>query len=766
MSTTHTTNDAAAHEVDLDITGMTCASCSARIEKKLNRIEGVDAVVNLPLEKATVTYAAPVTVDQILDTVRATGYGASVVAPPKPQHTDHGEHEGGIDHTDHMNHDVAPEAALKRRALISLALTVPVVILAMVPGVNVPGSGWIQLLLTTPVVLWAAWPFHRAAAINARHLASTMDTLVSLGVMAAYLWSTFAVLTGTALTDMSDMGGGTASADGRHVYFETAAVITTFLLIGRWLEARAKAEGRSALTSLLTLGAKDVAVRRIDPTTRALVEHRIPVDDLAVGDTFIVRPGEKVATDGRIIEGASSIDTSLVTGESVPEEVTAGDTVTGGTINGAGLLTVEATRVGSDTTLAGIAKLVERAQTGKAPIQRLADRVSAVFVPIVLVIALLTFIGWWIGTGDVAQALSVAIAVLVIACPCALGLATPTALLVGTGRGAQLGILIKGPQVLEDTRRVDTIVLDKTGTITLGRPTLVDVTTAGRLSKESALRAAAAVEAGSEHPIARALTEAAQEQELDVPEVTGFESLTGAGAVAMIGETEVTVGKASLFDNVPPELAVDAAGTGDARVDAGTVVWVGWEGIARARLTVADEARPTSRAAIADLEAEGLTPWLLTGDRLETAWAIAREVGIDPSRVKAEVAPADKHAVVEDLQRQGKVVAMVGDGINDAAALAQADLGIAMGTGTDVAADSADIVLLRSELPTVVDAIGLSRATLRVIKQNLAWAFGYNIAAIPLAVAGLLNPMIAGGAMALSSVLVVTNSLRLRRYGR
>ena len=766
MSTTHTTNDAAAHEVDLDITGMTCASCSARIEKKLNRIEGVDAVVNLPLEKATVTYAAPVTVDQILDTVRATGYGASVVAPPKPQHTDHGEHEGGIDHTDHMNHDVAPEAALKRRALISLALTVPVVILAMVPGVNVPGSGWIQLLLTTPVVLWAAWPFHRAAAINARHLASTMDTLVSLGVMAAYLWSTFAVLTGTALTDMSDMGGGTASADGRHVYFETAAVITTFLLIGRWLEARAKAEGRSALTSLLTLGAKDVAVRRIDPTTRALVEHRIPVDDLAVGDTFIVRPGEKVATDGRIIEGASSIDTSLVTGESVPEEVTAGDTVTGGTINGAGLLTVEATRVGSDTTLAGIAKLVERAQTGKAPIQRLADRVSAVFVPIVLVIALLTFIGWWIGTGDVAQALSVAIAVLVIACPCALGLATPTALLVGTGRGAQLGILIKGPQVLEDTRRVDTIVLDKTGTITLGRPTLVDVTTAGRLSKESALRAAAAVEAGSEHPIARALTEAAQEQELDVPEVTGFESLTGAGAVAMIGETEVTVGKASLFDTVPPELAVDAAGTGDARVDAGTVVWVGWEGIARARLTVADEARPTSRAAIADLEAEGLTPWLLTGDRLETAWAIAREVGIDPSRVKAEVAPADKHAVVEDLQRQGKVVAMVGDGINDAAALAQADLGIAMGTGTDVAADSADIVLLRSELPTVVDAIGLSRATLRVIKQNLAWAFGYNIAAIPLAVAGLLNPMIAGGAMALSSVLVVTNSLRLRRYGR
>ena len=766
MSTTHTTNDAAAHEVDLDITGMTCASCSARIEKKLNRIEGVDAVVNLPLEKATVTYAAPVTVDQILDTVRATGYGASVVAPPKPQHTDHGEHEGGIDHTDHMNHDVAPEAALKRRALISLALTVPVVILAMVPGVNVPGSGWIQLLLTTPVVLWAAWPFHRAAAINARHLASTMDTLVSLGVMAAYLWSTFAVLTGTALTDMSDMGGGTAPADGRHVYFETAAVITTFLLIGRWLEARAKAEGRSALTSLLTLGAKDVAVRRIDPTTRALVEHRIPVDDLAVGDTFIVRPGEKVATDGRIIEGASSIDTSLVTGESVPEEVTAGDTVTGGTINGAGLLTVEATRVGSDTTLAGIAKLVERAQTGKAPIQRLADRVSAVFVPIVLVIALLTFIGWWIGTGDVAQALSVAIAVLVIACPCALGLATPTALLVGTGRGAQLGILIKGPQVLEDTRRVDTIVLDKTGTITLGRPTLVDVTTAGRLSTESALRAAAAVEAGSEHPIARALTEAAQEQELDVPEVTGFESLTGAGAVAMIGETEVTVGKASLFDTVPPELAVDAAGTGDARVDAGTVVWVGWEGIARARLTVADEARPTSRAAIADLEAEGLTPWLLTGDRLETAWAIAREVGIDPSRVKAEVAPADKHAVVEDLQRQGKVVAMVGDGINDAAALAQADLGIAMGTGTDVAADSADIVLLRSELPTVVDAIGLSRATLRVIKQNLAWAFGYNIAAIPLAVAGLLNPMIAGGAMALSSVLVVTNSLRLRRYGR
>jgi Cu+-exporting ATPase len=757
-----------AHEVDLDITGMTCASCSSRIERKLNKIEGVEAVVNLPLEKATVTYAAPVTVEQLLGTVTQLGYGASVVRPEHASRAGEragvedagGEHADGHGHdsgtVDHLAHDVAPEEALKRRALISLVLTVPVVILAMVPGIHIPGNAWVQLALTTPVVMWAAWPFHRAAAINARHLASTMDTLVSLGVLAAYLWSTVAVLTGTAAT-MGSMGGG--AEGGRHLYFETAAVITTFLLIGRWMEARAKDQGRSALTSLLTLGARDVAVRRADPATGALTERRIPVDELAAGETFVVRPGEKVATDGRVVIGRSSIDTSLVTGESVPVEVGPGDEVTGGTINGEGLLTVEATRVGSETTLAGIARLVERAQTGKAPIQRLADRVSAVFVPVVLGIAALTFLGWWIGTGDPARALGVAIAVLVIACPCALGLATPTALLVGTGRGAQLGILIKGPQVLEDTRRIDTIVLDKTGTVTVGRPVLVDVTTAGRLGEDSALRAAAAVEAGSEHPIAHAVLEAARSRGLDIPPAEDFRALTGAGALATVGGTEVVVGKAELFTTVPEELTPRAGSTG-------TTIWVGWADTARAMLTVADEARPSSRAAIGDLVAAGLTPHLLTGDRQETAEAVARAVGIDPARVTAQVAPADKHAVIEALQRDGHVVAMVGDGVNDAAALARADLGIAMGTGTDVAADSADIVLMRSELPAVVDAIGLSRATLRVIKQNLAWAFGYNVAAIPLAVAGLLNPMIAGAAMAMSSVLVVTNSLRLRRYGR
>lgn len=749
-------------EVDLDITGMTCASCSSRIERKLNRIDGVEAVVNLPLEKATVAYAAPVTVEDLLGTVTRLGYGATVHTDPGAARTDDDHHASrggpeaggrpGHDPRDHLSHDVAPEAVLKRRALVSAVLTAAVVVLAMVPGIHVPGNAWWQFVLTTPVVVWAAWPFHRAAAINARHLASTMDTLVSLGVLAAYLWSTFAVLTRTAAVGMSMDPGS------RHLYFETAAVITTFLLIGRWMEARAKAQGRSALTSLLTLGAKDVAVRRPDPATGALVEHRVPVEDLAAGETFVVRPGEKIATDGRIIEGTSSIDASLVTGESLPEEVTAGDEVTGGTINGRGLLVVEATRVGSETTLAGIARLVERAQTGKAPVQRLADRVSAVFVPVVLVIAILTLLGWWIGTGDPARALGVAIAVLVIACPCALGLATPTALLVGTGRGAQLGILIKGPQVLEDTRRIDTIVLDKTGTITQGRPVLTGVTTAGRLTEESALRAAAAVEAGSEHPIARAILEAATERGLEIPEITDFTALAGAGATARVKDTVVTVGKPSLFAVVPDELAP--------RPGPGTVVWVGWEGTARAMLTVADAARPTSAGAIAAMRDLGLTAHLLTGDRQESAQAVAREVGIHPDRVSAEVAPADKHAVISRLQEQGHVVAMVGDGVNDAAALARADLGVAMGTGTDVAADSADIVLLRSELPAVVDAIGLSRATLRTIKQNLGWAFGYNIAAIPLAVAGLLNPMIAGAAMAMSSVLVVTNSLRLRRFGR
>ncbi|HET7822480.1 MAG TPA: heavy metal translocating P-type ATPase [Ornithinibacter sp.] len=737
------------HEVDLTITGMTCASCSARIEKKLGKLDGVDAVVNLATEKATVRFAEPVTVEQLLSTVRATGYGAEVVVPAPPAEPLSG------DHVDHLDHQVAPEDALKRRALVAAVLTVPVVVLAMVPGIDLPNSAWIQLALATPVVLWCGLPFHRAAAMNARHGASTMDTLVSIGVLTAYLWSAVVVLTGRA-AGMSSMDAGDVTT--AHIWFETATVVTTFLLFGRWMEARATDRTRDALRGLLSLGAKDVAVERVDPTTRATTEVRIPVDDLVVGDRFVVRPGEKVATDGRVMEGSSAVDASLVTGESLPVDVTPGDELTGGSINTTGRLVVEATRVGADTTLAGIARLVERAQTTKAPVQRLADRVSAVFVPVVLVLAALTFAGWWIATGEPSRALEVAIAVLVIACPCALGLATPTALLVGTGRGARLGILIKGADVLEDTRRIDAVVLDKTGTVTTGEMTLVDVTTAGRLPKDQALRAAAAVEAGSEHPVAQAVVAAAASRAIVVPRATDFMALPGAGARARIKDTVVTVGRADLFDDVPRELARPTAD--------GTTVWVGWDGRAHAYLTVADTVRESSARAIRDLTDAGLPAYLLTGDHDAAALAVAREVGIPAGRVLADVRPEAKHAMIADLQARGKVVAMVGDGVNDAAALAQADLGIAMGSGADVAADSADIVLLRSELPAVVDAIELSRATLRTIKQNLGWAFGYNVAAIPLAMAGLLNPMIAGGAMALSSVLVVSNSLRLRSWSR
>lgn len=760
MSTDTTTPAEARDEVDLAISGMTCASCSARIERKLGKIDGVEASVNLPLEKAHVTFSAPVTVEDILATVRSTGYGAQVIpdrpATPTRHPQAHGEHGEEFDHgahdpNNHLDHDVAPAESLRRRALVSLALTAPVVILAMVPGIHLPGNAWLQFALTTPVVLWAAWPFHRAAAVNARHLASTMDTLVSLGVLAAYLWSTVATLSGTAAAGMSDMSGGT------HLYFETAAVVTTFLLIGRWMEARAKAHGKEALTTLLDLGAKDVAVLRTDARTGAASEVRVPIEQLHPGEKFVVRPGEKVATDGRILDGSSAIDASLVTGESLPVDVAPGDDVTGGTINGPGRLVVEATRVGAETTLAGIARLVENAQTGKAGIERLADRISAVFVPVVLVLATLTFLGWWIGTGDPTRALGIAIAVLIIACPCALGLATPTAILVGTGRGAQLGILIKGPQVLEDTRTVDTIVLDKTGTLTTGRPTLVDVTPHGRLTEESALRAAAAVEQGSEHPIAHAITEAARQRTLDIPEARDFVALTGSGARAAINGTEVLVGRRTLFETVPDDLVGSPAGS---------TVWVGWDGTAHATLTVADTLRPDAAESVRRLGELGLTAYLLTGDQRGTAEAVARDVGIAADRVVAEVHPEDKHAMVERLQREGRIVAMVGDGVNDAAALAQADLGIAMGSGTDVAAASADLVLMRSEVSAVAQGIDLSRATLRTIKQNLAWAFGYNTAAIPLAMAGLLNPMIAGAAMALSSVLVVTNSLRLRGFGR
>ncbi len=729
------TSTTQTQHVDLAITGMTCASCSSRIERKLNKLDGVDASVNLATEKASVTYAAPLTVEDLLATVKATGYGAEPVSD-EPQDQGLDEHLG----------DVIGDRALRLRAIVATALGVVVFLLAMVPPVrDAAGDAgpWLQWALTTPIYLWAAWPFHRAAAVNARHLASTMDTLVSIGVSAAYWFSVVALLTG--FTD--------------HFYFEVAAIVTSFLLIGRYIEARAKASGKSALTALLHLGAKDVGVLRHDPASGAWTEQRIPTDQLEHGMRFVVRPGEKVATDGVVVDGASSLDTSMITGESMPVEVSAGDEVTGATVNGHGRLIVEATRVGSETTLARITALVEQAQTGKAPVQRLADRVSSVFVPVVLLIALATLVVWLLTGASLAEALVPTVSVLIIACPCALGLATPTALLTGTGRGAELGILIKGPVILESTRRVDTVVLDKTGTVTVGRPVLTSVTVDGRLSREAALTAAAAVEAGSEHPIAQAVLTAAKEQGLSLPDVHDFTNLPGQGARATIKDTVVTVGKADLFDTVPDALT-------EALRAEGSTVLVGWGGRAQAALTVADEARPSSAEAIQRLRSLGLTPYLLTGDNEHTARAVAAQVGIDVDKVRAGVLPQDKHAEVERLQAEGKVVAMVGDGVNDAAALAQADLGMAMGSGTDVAMESADIVLMRPDVDTVASAIGLSRETLRIIKQNLAWAFGYNTAAIPLAALGLLSPMIAGGAMAASSIIVVLNSLRLRRYER
>ncbi|WP_068264488.1 heavy metal translocating P-type ATPase [Janibacter limosus] len=728
MSTTTTPlpeTEAGAHSVDLAITGMTCASCSARIERNLGKIEGVEASVNLATEKATVHHPASVDVEQLIATVESSGYGATIIEPDArltpPTHTP------------------IARADLQRRAVVAGVLALVVVILAMGPWSSA-ANPWLQWLLTTPVVAWAAWPFHRAAYLNARHLASTMDTLVSLGVSAAYLWSFVTLVT----------GGG---QDG-HYYFETAAVITAFLLLGRWLEARSKDEGRSTLTDLMDLGSKGVAVQRIDSRSRATTEVILPLDELQVGDHFIVRPGEKVATDGVVLDGTSSIDTSLVTGESVPVDVRAGDALDAGTVNTSGRLIVEATAVGADTTYSQIVRLVEQAQTGKADVQRLADRVSAVFVPVVLGLALLTFVGWWIGSGSATTAIGVAVTVLIIACPCALGLATPMALLVGTSRGAQRGVLIKGPQVLEDTRRIDTIVLDKTGTITTGIAQVTDLAAAPGLHPAAVLTAAAAVESGSEHPIARAIVRRAQDKGIKIPTIRDFENLPGSGAVATIKDTRVTVGRADLFDEVPAELATLER--------SGTTVFVGWDGTARGALTVADEVRDTSGDAIRALRAEGLQVWLLSGDNEHNATTIAAKVGIDPEHVIADVRPQDKHDVIEQMQAEGRVVAMVGDGVNDAAAIVKADLGMAMGTGTDVAMESADIVLVHADLESVPRAIALSRETLKVIKQNLGWAFGYNIAAIPLAMAGLLNPMIAGAAMALSSVLVVLNSLRLR----
>ncbi|QXG75393.1 cadmium-translocating P-type ATPase [Modestobacter sp. L9-4] len=720
-------------EVRLDITGMTCASCANRIERKLNKLDGVAASVNYATEAATVRFdPARVDTGRLLDTVAAAGYSAALPVPPAD---------------DDRDAPVAPEFALRQRLLVSAVLALPVVLLSMVPAWQFTNWQWVALAMATPVVLWGAWPFHRAAVVNARHGASTMDTLVSIGITAAYLWSLWALILGDAGMPGMRMEFSLLPQRGAghdELYLEVASAVTVFLLAGRWAEARAKRRSGAALAALLELGVREAAVLR-DGT-----EVRVPIAELAVGMRFVVRPGEKVATDGLVVSGSSAVDLSMLTGESVPVEVAEGDRVTGATVNVGGRLVVEATRVGADTTLAQLGRLVTQAQSGKAQVQRLADRVSAVFVPVVLVIALGTLLAWLLLTGDATAAFTAAVAVLVIACPCALGLATPTALLVGTGRGAQLGVLIKGPEVLESTRRVDTVVLDKTGTVTTGQMSVVEV--AGH---PDTLRLAAAVEAGSEHPIARAVVAAAG---APLAAVTGFASQAGTGVTGTVEGHQVVVGGR-------PELLAELAAVVDGAEAAGrTAVAVAWDGEVRGVLVVADTVKPTSAAAITRLRALGLAPVLVTGDNAGAAAAVARAVGLAPDEVVSGVLPAGKVDVVRDLQARGRVVAMVGDGVNDAPALAQADLGLAMGSGTDVAIEASDLTLVRADLDAAVDAVRLARRTLAVIKGNLFWAFAYNVALVPLAALGFLNPLLAGLAMAASSVLVVTNSLRLRRF--
>lgn len=747
------------HEVELAITGMTCASCANRIERKLNKLEGVTATVNYATEKAKVVFPGELAADDLVRTVEQAGYGASL---PRPEQA---EPQDGDEAAD-------PTRSLRDRLLVSTALSIPVVALAMVPAWQFTYWQWLSLTLAAPVVVWGAWPFHRAAWTNLRHGTSTMDTLVSLGTLAALGWSIYALFWGTAgTTGMTHPFELTvARTDGSgNIYLEAAAGVTTFILAGRYFEARSKRRAGAALRALLELGAKDVAVLREGPD--GPVETRIPTDQLAVGDRFVVRPGEKVATDGEVEEGSSAVDASMLTGESVPVEVGPGDTVVGATVNAGGRLVVRATRVGSDTQLAQMARLVEDAQNGKAQVQRLADRISGIFVPIVIALAAAT-LGFWIGAdGGTAAAFTAAVAVLIIACPCALGLATPTALMVGTGRGAQLGILIKGPEVLESTRRVDTIVLDKTGTVTTGRMTLQHVLAANGESADEVLRLAGAVEDASEHPIARAISDAGRDRLGPLPTVQDFTNIEGLGVqgVVVSGDDShaVLVGRPRLLEEWSQPLTAELEQAFDAaQAEGSTVVAVGWDGRARGILVVADAVKPTSAEAIAQLRRLGLTPVLLTGDNEATARTVAREVGIDvsPESVIADVLPADKVDVVKRLQAKGRVVAMVGDGVNDAAALAQADLGLSMGTGTDVAIEASDLTLVRGDLRVAADAIRLSRRTLATIKGNLFWAFAYNVAALPLAAAGLLNPMLAGAAMAFSSVFVVTNSLRLRGF--
>ena len=748
----------ATSNIELEISGMTCASCANRIERKLNKLDGVVATVNYATEKAKVTYSTDVTPDELVETVEKTGYGATL-----PRQADEDAAESAVD-------DIDPSRSLRQRLLISAVLTVPVIAMAMVPALQFTNWQWLSLTLAAPVVVWGAWPFHRAAWVNLRHGTSTMDTLISLGTIAALGWSVYALFWGTAgvagMTHPFELTVERTDGAG-NIYLEAAAGVTTFILAGRYFEVRSKRRAGAALRALLELGAKEVAVLRDGPD--GPTEVRIPTDQLAAGMKFVVRPGEKIATDGTIEEGSSAVDASMLTGESVPVEVGPGDAVVGATVNAGGRIVVRATKIGADTQLAQMARLVEDAQNGKAEAQRLADRISGIFVPIVIALSIGT-LGFWVGSGSgLATAFTAAVAVLIIACPCALGLATPTALMVGTGRGAQLGILIKGPEVLESTRRVDTIVLDKTGTVTTGKMTLTEVIAADGEDVAEILRLAGALEDASEHPIAQAIANGARERVGALPLVEDFANVAGLGVQGIVqgdGTSHaVLVGRPSMLDDWSQHLSPELArGLEDAQATGGTAVAVGWDGAARGVIVVADAVKPTSAEAIEQLRTLDLRPFLLTGDNEIVARTVAAQVGIDEADVIADVLPADKVDVVKRLQADGRVVAMVGDGVNDAAALAQADLGLAMGTGTDVAIQASDLTLVRGDLRVAADAIRLARRTLGTIKGNLFWAFAYNVAALPLAAAGLLNPMLAGAAMAFSSVFVVSNSLRLRRF--